>query len=588
MVEVPLLRSETLRDVSSRDQAERVNLLNQLRQLPPEAFTRLQYLQPQIGCFQRCAFCSQIAGRDVWQLARDGLRNIIAALAAVGREHKVDSTSATLGAGRHQHRPGVLFPYMDNDIGSYPYLDDYIRWVTDEFECKVRLATVGFSSGNEQLVQMHARVARDLASSLAGVRFSWTPYTLGWTEHGKSNDLTSRKQFISDFGAMLRTYRPAVQTLGADKETGVCVELRFAPHVVTDVGELAETRVADHHVIAIGPHLLVAEQPGGESVPETRLLGVVDGMPVFSTEGLPYRLVTADTFADSDPAKLAHRMLADPPPTIVAGQRRVRLFRFCNADGPYYATDPTFLSTGEFRALHFYPRSLTRSAGYTDATRYLLNALIAVKTRFGMDRRDEWPEATRQHIDSVLGELCTQASKLRQFDASAAEHVRDEIIPLVEGYTKALHIGGYEPRWFFHPRFSIDTGQIVNQGRAKGLFRGLVSTIDEPMTPREERGYGRASISADRGMVWRLAPMPHGVPAQSRARRGGKNNAASSGLLQVQELDPRHLRPVHRATRSPLREFYLELNGASVEHVDLEQGRATLAYPGRMLPIVVR
>jgi hypothetical protein len=51
----------------------------------------------------------------------------------------------------------------------------------------------------------------------------------------------------------------------------------------------------------------------------------------------------------------------------------------------------------------------------------------------------------------------------------------------------------------FSRDFTIDTGQIVNQGRARGLFRGLVSLDDEPMTPREERGYGQVSLSSARG-----------------------------------------------------------------------------------------
>jgi hypothetical protein len=44
-------------------------------------------------------------------------------------------------------------------------------------------------------------------------------------------------------------------------------------------------------------------------------------------------------------------------------------------------------------------------------------------------------------------------------------------------------------------REPIDTGQIVNQGRAEHLFRGLTGTSGEPMTPREERGFGLVSLS---------------------------------------------------------------------------------------------
>jgi hypothetical protein len=587
MGNVPLLHSETLESVSARDQAQRLGLVEELRKLPDETFSRLQYFQPQIGCFQHCAFCCQIAGREVWQLTRESLQNIVAALAMVGRERQTGAGTALLGAGRDQHRPGVLFPYLDNDIGSYPYLDDYISWVADELGCKVRLATVGFSAKNRQLVRMHTRIARDLVPALAGVRFSWTPYTLGWSGGRNDGHSASRDQYISDFGSMLHIYRPAVMELGAGDE-GVCVELRFAPNVVTDVGELIDTTVDNRHVVALGPYLLVSEQPTNEPVPETDLLRMVDQKPLFSTNGIPYCLFASDQFVNDDPTKSIPRILTDGS-TVAVRRRHVRLFRFRNNDGPYYAVDPTFLSNGKFIALHLYPSSSSRRAGYTDATRHFLNTLIDVKARFGINRRAEWPGARREHLECVFDALEYLVDDLQQYNVRAAEHLKGNVIPLVSGYAAALDSGGYEPQWFFHPRFSVDTGQIVNQGRAKGLFRGLVSHDDEPMTPREERGFGQVSLSSERGLIWRIAPVPFGDSARSRARRGGKNEPNVHGILQVQELDPRHLRPTQRSTGAALREY--RLAGAGIEHVDLDKGTAGLAYPGspaeadRSLPV---
>jgi tRNA A37 methylthiotransferase MiaB len=48
-------------------------LVEQLRTLPDEALERLQYLQPQVGCFNSCSFCSQEAGKDIWQMTKGGL-----------------------------------------------------------------------------------------------------------------------------------------------------------------------------------------------------------------------------------------------------------------------------------------------------------------------------------------------------------------------------------------------------------------------------------------------------------------------------------------------------------------------------------
>src|SRR4051794_3660488 len=111
----------------------RPGLADQLRALPDEAFTRLQYLTPATGCFNRCAFCSQQAGRDLWQLTRDGLTGFATAFADIAAERGLQI------AGERTHRPGVLFPYLDNDIASYPHLDELCRLANDVLRVRLRV-----------------------------------------------------------------------------------------------------------------------------------------------------------------------------------------------------------------------------------------------------------------------------------------------------------------------------------------------------------------------------------------------------------------------------------------------------------------
>jgi hypothetical protein len=73
---LPILVNEDHTSLSLDAQTVRFGLIDQLRTLPPEAFARLQYLQPQVGCFNRCAFCSQVAGKDVWQLPLESLEHL--------------------------------------------------------------------------------------------------------------------------------------------------------------------------------------------------------------------------------------------------------------------------------------------------------------------------------------------------------------------------------------------------------------------------------------------------------------------------------------------------------------------------------
>ena len=171
------------------------------------------------------------------------------------------------------------------------------------------------------------------------------------------------------------------------------------------------------------------------------------------------------------------------------------------------------------------------------------------------------------------------AKNIRHNDRCAARHIEQEVIPLVQAYATALLAAGYPPAAFFERNFTIDTGQIVNQGRARHLFSGLVTLENEPMTPHEERGYGEVSISSQRGTVWRISPVPFFLQEESsQGIIGGKNVRKEKMMIQIQELDPRHLYPRDKKTGAPLREFYIE--GAELEHISLSSGRKLLAYPG--------
>jgi hypothetical protein len=550
----------------------RQDLADQFRQLPDEAFTRLQYLAPATGCFNRCAFCSQHAGREVWQLTAAGLADVVHAIAAVAAERNLQL------AGGRAHRPGVLFPYLDNDIGSYPYLDALCGLARDVLHVKLRISTVGYSSRSPHLAAMHQRIVANYGDVLDGVRLSVTPYTAGWRAGG--GDPVSRQQFIRDMAAMLATYRPLLNRLGHGAATAAA-ELRFAPLIGT--GDLTDNVLDGKHVLACGPHLLISRDGDTGPLPVTTVTRLDGrGQPVLSTPGQRYLHVTSDALTDN---AVAVRDAAAGRLPSRCHAREVALFKLANSEGEYYAADPGFHADGRFTALHLYPATVTRRrSGYTDATRWLLNALIGYKAARGLGTRAPFPEATSDDAASILAALETTAAQMDAgIDQAAAVHIRLNVIPLATTYLAALGQAGYPPGLLFSRDFTIDTGQIVNQGRARGLFRGLVSLDDEPMTPREERGYGQISVSSARGTVWRIAPAPHAPGSQlSAAAAGGKNTAMAEPCLIAEELDPRHLRPVMRATGQPLRRYVI--SGADLEHRTLEDARRLHAYPGLTVP----
>jgi hypothetical protein len=342
---------------------------------------------------------------------------------------------------------------------------------------------------------------------------------------------------------------------------------------------MTDTTLNGRHVIGCGPHLLICLSGGAEPLPLTVVKRLDQaGQPVFSTDGRRYLHITADgltpgsgTVSDALTGRL------DMPHH--AGE--VTVFRFANADGDYYAVDPDFHPDGRFTALHLYPATGSRRrSGYTDATRHFLKTLLGHKASRGLGRRDRLPAAGWDDVAVVLAGLAVSAAHLDTgIDHTAAQHLQDSVIPLITTYADALRLAGYPPEVFFSRDFTIDTGQIVNQGRATGLFRGLVSLDGEPMTPREERGFGQASLSSVRGPIWRLAPAPFTQAGHLPvASAGGKNTPASVPSLVVEELDPCHLRPVLRGSCTRLRRYTIV--GADLEHLALGDGRTNYGYPG--------
>ncbi|WP_406447132.1 hypothetical protein OG782_00210 [Streptomyces sp. NBC_00876] len=315
-------------------------LLEQLRALPDDAFTRVQYIAPQCGCYNGCAMCSQFAGRETWGLTRDGLTGLFTALAQVAAERNLAIASGRI------HHPRVVFPYLDNDIGSYPHLDHYAALARDVLGVKLRISTVGYSSHAVGLTAMHRRLVDEHSDSFDGVRFSVTPYTLGYT--GRAG--TSRQAYITDLAAALATYRPLLDALGHGAATAAC-ELRFAPLV--GIHPLTDTYVDGHHVLACGPHLLISRAPATGELPETVIERLDERtQPVYSLPGTPYLHITSDT---ARPTPGTVRAALASTLTVAHTARQVRMHRFTNADGPYFAADPDFHTDGTFTALHLYP-----------------------------------------------------------------------------------------------------------------------------------------------------------------------------------------------------------------------------------------
>lgn len=583
-----LLNTETVDQVNPDDVMTRLHLIQQLRSLPEEAFSRMQFFQPQVGCFNRCAFCSQSAGADVWNMSERGLKNSFAALKAVASEiaERKGVNGALVGYER-EHRPGIIFPYMDNDIMSYPHLDRFIQYAHEDLGARVRISTVGYSRHNERLQVMHERIAASMSHVFAGIRFSFTPYTHGWTTQAAESGKFDRDEFIQDIANTLRTYRPVIEKLGIGKETA-CVEIRFRPLVVSSTEQLIDTEIDGYHCIQAGPYLLIG-QGKNEKPLLTKIIGVTNGVPEFDQMSMRYFLLASDKLIDrGDRMEVAKASIQ----SIKAGTllpdtfgndtcvNDIGVHLFSNREGPYYAVDPDFQSDGQFIAKHFYQKTEKRQkSGYTNSGRYFLNALLLYKKERGIGRREEFYDATWEDARQVVESLRQQAAELERTDYRTALHVRDEVLPIVEAYMTALQVAQYPAQYFFSRNFTVDTGQIVNQGRAITQFKGLAASQDLPITPREERGFGDISVSSQRGRVWRWSPSPYAMQDKtvSKSQAGRKNDEHSGPGIAVSELDTRNLMSI-TLEGERLQTFIID--GVDLEREELAKSSEKFLLPG--------
>ncbi len=530
---IAVLKSEgDITHVSHDDLAIRQNLVLQFHKLPAESVLYIRNFMPQIGCPNRCSFCSQSASPVITRIADTSLRNLISALKTVAIEVLAKRARVDVGSfinddgslsksfvlpengligNRIDGGKSKVYSYLDTDICSYPDFYNYVKYLSEDLGVPIQLSTVGYSRHNKQLQEMHEKIVKEFPEAIGGLNFSMTPYTYGWTKEAESTTLYSRQDFIKDMANAIRTYSPLIVTLGVGKEL-FSVALRFKPEIFVKNEPLDEGYLRGHHFIHSGPHLLfnTKENIGLETA---RVIGTEGRKSLFNTLPESYILVTSDTQLNTATwhskvleiiTKYVSNLLEGNENMHIAA---VKLYKLENADGIYYAVDPTFDDDGHFRALHFYPQTNKRKvSGYNNAERPFLNTLLNFKKKRGIQRRAEFPNATWADVSSVIEQLKKNVKEISNYDSAHGKHIESDVLPIIESYVEVLRLSGLGPSFFFHPRFTDDTGQIVNRGRGVLHFLGLGS-MDTPITPNEERTFGLKKRETN-DFGYRLSPDP--------------------------------------------------------------------------------
>ncbi len=481
------------KNISQTDYQIRKKLYDEFINLPESFVSKMRHLQPQVGCFNNCSFCSKsaICKSEYWSL--ESLRNIISALKNVSKNYTNDDV--LLAWDRKEHRVGVIFPYLNNDIAAYPYLEEYINLCYKELGVRTRISTVGYSRHNEKLNKMHKSIcSKELLYALGGVRLSISQYGRVWEELGNNNSLND---YIADLANFLEIYKPYYEQFGSGYRK-MCVELRYSPLVINS--NVLDFYYNNKKVIATGNYLFISVNEN-ETLEESFIADPYASRLEFTNDGkkfieynLDFQVTSKDDLID----------YLDNNELVI--EKEVEVYLFSNKDGIYYAIDPKLTDNGNY-GMNIYPITEIRNkSGYIITERFLLNALYNFKKKRGLKLRDSLCETTfedTQEVLDILNEYIKYYEEKKKLDKS--EYIKEHVLPVVDVYIKALKLSGYSSDVFFDKNFTIDTGIICNLGRAVHLFKGLTNFVNEPMTPVHERNYGRhCSKMKQENSVWLL------------------------------------------------------------------------------------
>ena len=481
------------KSISERDSAIRNKLYEEFSELPESFVSKMRHLQPQVGCFNNCSFCSKfsICKSEYWKL--DSLRNIIAALKYTSKNYTSDDF--LLAWDRREHRVGVVFPYLNNDIAAYPYLEEFIDLCYKELGVRTRISTVGFSRHNEVLNNMHKRIcSKDLIYALGGVRLSISQYGRVWEDE---NGNTSLDEYAKDLGNFLDIYRPYYEKFGSGSRK-MCVELRYNPLVVNS--KVFVFTHNDRLVIATSNYLFISNDKD-VILTESFIADPYKHSIELTNKGVKFTEYNLKTKVESE-EEVRNIINSNE----LKEEKEVEVFLLNNKDGVYYSINPSLTEEGNY-GINIYPETEIRlKSGYIITERFFLNALYNYKKKRGLTLKDKVLNTSFTDCYEVL-DILKEYSKYYQEigKEDKSNYINKHIIPLIDIYIKALIIARYSSDVFFDKNFTIDTGMICNLGRAVNLFKGITKFINEPLTPSHERNYGRhCSTMKQENYVWLL------------------------------------------------------------------------------------
>ncbi len=473
------------------NELERKMLIEAFSKMPIEFFSRMRHLQPQIGCLNCCTICSKFASKNSEYWNKEQIDNIVYALKRVGERYK--NTKPLLVWNREEYRPGVIFSYLDNDIGSYIYFDYYLEKMHKELGIKTRVSTIGFSRFNETLNKIHKNINENLLDALAGVRLSFTPYAIGW----QNNEQFSKKDYALDMANFLKIYKPYFDYAGCGSRQ-MCVEIRYKP--LCESADVITKDVLGHYVIICDKYLFVSK----EKNIHFNISQINDAynhkISINNAPILFDKYYLKDDIANFNISKLIQNKDIYKDKCILL-KENCKTYMFENKEGIYYSFDPHIEKDGCY-GIQVYPyNDVRKKSGYLITERYFLNVL------FKYIKEIDKNKTTWNNVDEVISLLEKSSEEhYKKGMIKIGDYIKYEILDTIKWYAFALKEANYSSNVFFNGNFTIDTGIICNLGRGYEEFQKITSTFNEPLTPTHERNYGnKLSTMTQEGSVWRLS-----------------------------------------------------------------------------------
>lgn len=478
------------KSISNADYVERKKIVSEFQRLPEDFFSKLRHFQPQIGCLNACAICSKYASKNMNYWTESRIRNVIAAI-----KYSTPAKQLPLIVWeRENHRNGVIFSYLDNDVGNYYYLNKFIEIAYNELGVKTRISTVGYSRHNKELNRMHQSISKK-DKMLAGVRLSFTPYAIGW--NNCHSEKLSRDEYEKDMANFFKIYKKYYEKAGSGSRK-FCIELRYKP--LCNICDIFVFRHNKKFIICSDSYLYISEETNVSfsntyiEDPKNHRLSLTNTGKKFFRIPLKCKLKTKNEII---------KYISD---NYREGLEKVEVYRVKNHDGYYYSVEPELKDTGGY-GINFYPKSSKRKiSGYIVLERFFLNVLFEYKKSLGLKPNEKLENATWKDVNNVINNLKLLAEKYKTVSLVKSNYITKEILVMIQSYANALKIAGYKPNVFFDKDFTIDTGIICNLGRAIKEFKGLVTIENEPLTLNHERNYGKYNSNMTvEDVSWRLS-----------------------------------------------------------------------------------